>query len=82
MSDLIQFPKIVDSDVQAGIITLNENNENLKERLVKVNLKTTEYSEFDGSLDSKNLNMIADYTTIVNLNYKLKSACHQIEEYN
>lgn len=80
MADLIHFPKIVDSEVQTGIITLNENGENLKERVFKVNLSLTEFNPNDGVSETKNLNMVSDFSTMVNLNYKLKSACHQIEE--
>ena len=80
MAELINFSRIVDSDVQTGIITLNENNENLKDRIVKVNLKINEFNANNGVLETKSLNMISDYSTIVNLNYKMKSACHQIEE--
>ncbi len=72
---LINFARLIDSSVETSIVSLNENLINSKDRNIKINL--TLLNE-----DSKieNLKMFCDYSSLINLNYKLKSACNQIEE--
>jgi hypothetical protein len=76
MSDnLIKFPKLVDSSVETSIITVNENMTNSKDRNIKINL-----SLLNENNKIENLKMFIDLSNFTNLNYKLKSACNQIED--
>lgn len=75
MSDeIIKFPKLVDSSINSGVITYNINDMN-KEKFININMDL---------LDEHNrinkLNFGCEYFTMVNLNYKLKSALNTIEE--
>jgi len=82
---IIQIPKLVDSSVSSGIITLDNEFKNEKQRISKISLTLTEeVSHYTGSPSDKksfnNLNFICDYSNMVNISYKLKSTCNQIEE--
>jgi hypothetical protein len=74
MDEIIKFPKLVDSDISSNIITLDNNLEVTKEKITKVNLSILE----NGKLSE--IITYCDYPNLVNINYKLKSACNQIEE--
>lgn len=75
MSDeIIQFPKLVDSSISSGIITFN-SNENPKDKNINMNLELLEENN-----KISNLNFALDYFTLVNLNYKLKSALNNIDD--
>lgn len=75
--ELIEFPKLIDSSVTSGIITLNDELKNTKEKQTKITLNI-----LDPDRNNKNeeLNFFCDYSNLVNINYKLKSTCTQIEE--
>lgn len=68
-NNIINLPKLVDSQVTSGIITLNENRENLKERQSTINLV----------LENDILNFYVDYSDLVNISYKMKSALNSID---
>lgn len=75
MSDeIINFPKLVDSSISSGIISFNSNN-NPREKNINIDLELLE----ENNKISK-LNLGIDYFTLVNLNYKLKSALNNIDE--
>jgi hypothetical protein len=75
-SELIEFPKLIDSSVSTGIITLDEDYSFSKERQTKINL-TILHPENN---KCENLNFACDYSNLVNVAYKLKSTCNQIEQ--
>jgi hypothetical protein len=75
MSEIIKFPKLVDSSIETSIVSLNENMINSKDRNIQINLTLLQENH-----KIENLRMYCDYSTMMNLNYKLKSACNQIEE--
>lgn len=74
-NQLITFPKLIDSSIETSVISLNENLINSKERNIKINLTI-----LDENNKLENMKMFCDYSSMMNLNYKLKSACNQIEE--
>jgi hypothetical protein len=75
MSDgLIKLKNLVDSSVQSSVITLNEDMKNERERQIKFNLVL----EKEGRLTD--LNFLCDYHDLINMNYKLKTACNQIQQ--
>jgi hypothetical protein len=67
----ITFPKLVDSSITTSIVTLENDFSVSKDRISRLNL----------IIDSKTIACDLDYPNLVNLNYKMKSACNQIEEY-
>ena len=74
MEGIINFPKLVDSEINSNIVTLDNNLITVKERISKINLTL---------MNGNNLEQISshcDYSDLVNINYKLKSAIIQIEE--
>jgi hypothetical protein len=72
----IEFPKLVDSSVITGIETLDNDFILSKERKTRLNLTINEGPDHQNTISCN-----VDYPNLVNLNYKLKSACNQIEEY-
>jgi hypothetical protein len=74
MDEIIKFAKLVDSDITSNITTLDNNLEISKDKLSKINLTVLE----NGRLNE--ISTYCDYPNLVNINYKLKSACNQIEE--
>jgi hypothetical protein len=72
--EIINFPKLVDSTVSSGIITFN-SLENPKQKYVNL---TFDFLEPNNKISK--LNVGCDYYSVVNLNYKLKSALNNIEE--
>lgn len=75
-NDYISFPVMIDSSVANGIITLNDDLINLKERHTQIEIILMNENNKKDKLD-----MLCDYNSLVNINYKMKSACNQIEEY-
>jgi hypothetical protein len=75
-SEIIEFPKLIDSTVSSGIITLNEDSVSTKERQTKITLSILH----PGNLKKENLCFSCDYSNLVNIAYKLKSTCSQIEQ--
>jgi hypothetical protein len=75
-SEILEFPKLIDSCVSTGIITLDEDYSFSKERQTKINLTIfhPENNQYE------NLNFACDYSNLVNVAYKLKSTCNQIEQ--
>ena len=75
-SEILEFPKLIDSSVSTGIITLDEDYSFSKERQTKINLTILhpENNKYE------NLNFACDYSNLVNVAYKLKSTCSQIEQ--
>lgn len=71
---IIGFSKLVDSSVSSGIFTFN-SNENPKEKNINITMDL-----LDESNKIEKLNFGCDYYTMVNLNYKLKSALNNIED--
>jgi hypothetical protein len=76
-SELISFPKIVDSSVTSSIITLNDEFQNPKQKSTEITLSL---STNNNSQDLDSLRFFCDYPSLVNINYKLKSLCSQIDE--
>ncbi len=74
MDEIIKFPKLVDSDVTSNITTLDDNLQTVKEKITKINLTILEKGR------QSDISTYCDYPNLVNINYKLKSACNQIEE--
>jgi len=74
-SHIINLPKLVDSSIETSIVSLEENLTNSKERSIKINLTLLNENN-----KIENLRMYSDSSTLMNLNYKLRSACNQIEE--
>ncbi len=73
--EIIQLPKLVDSSVSSGIITLNNDFKNEKERTTKISLTLlNENRKFE------NYDFLCDYSNLTNISYKLRSTCNQIEE--
>ncbi len=84
-NNIIQFPKLVDSSVSSSIITLDDGLNNPKQRVSKINLVVSAGNNSNSNSNSNNLNnnsstYICDYPNMVNLSYKLRSTCKQIEE--
>jgi hypothetical protein len=74
MEEIINFPKLVDSEINSNIVTLDNNLKTVKERISKVNLTIMKGNNLE------NISSLCDYPDLVNINYKLKSAISQIEE--
>lgn len=74
-NEIIHFPYLVDSQVKSGIITLNQDFQNTKERLTEISLQLEGTDQ-----QRRDLKFFCDYPNLVNLNYKMKSACNQITE--
>jgi hypothetical protein len=72
-NNIIHLPELVDSEVSSGIITLNEDRENLKERQTLINLV------LENDNEKENLNFYCDYSCLVNISYKMKSALNSID---
>lgn len=72
---LISFPKLIDSSISTGIITLNDDIKNPKKRIANCSLSL---NETNGK--NSNINFLIDYSTLVNMNYQLKSMTNQIED--
>lgn len=72
--ELINFPKLVDSSISSGIITFN-SIDNPKDKIINMNLEVLEEND-----KISKLNFGVDYFTLVNLNYKLKSALNNIDD--
>ena len=80
ISKIIAFPKLIDSEIETGITTLNNNHINEKEKIIKLTLKINEWDYNYDKFESKDLKFHCDFDTASNLNYKLKSSLNQIEE--
>ncbi len=75
MSDgLIKMKNLVDCSVESSVITLNEEMKNERERQIKFNLVL----EKEGKLT--NLDFLCDFHDLINMSYKFKTACNQIEQ--
>lgn len=73
--NLFEFPLLIDSSVQGGVITNNTDNKNTKEKIAQCNL---ELSCDDGVKEK--VNFFADYETLYNINYEMKSFINQVKE--
>lgn len=73
----IQFPRLMDSEIETGIFTLNNNFQNEKEKVLKVALYINDPLSKEGL---EELRFYCDPSTASNLNYKIKSSLNQIEE--
>jgi len=71
--EIIKFQKLVDSTVNSGIITLNEDYKNLKEKRIKIMLNL---QNENGEIED--VNFLCNYSNLVNINYKLKSLLNQV----
>ncbi len=71
---ILSFPKLIDSSISSGIITFN-SNDNPKDKIINMKLELLE----ENNTISK-LNYEVDYFSLVNLNYKLKSALNSIDD--
>lgn len=72
--EFISIPKLVDSSISSGIITF-DSIDNPKEKKINLNLELLEENN-----QITKLNFGCDYFTLVNINYKLKSALNNIDE--
>ena len=72
---VFQFPKLIDSTIESGIVTYNTDLKNPKERLANCSL---ELNETNG--DKSHINFLIDYPTLFNLSYQMKSMVNQIDE--
>jgi len=72
--EIINFHRLVDTSISSGIITY-DSIENPREKNIIIKMDIME----DNNKISK-LNFGCDYFTLVNLNYKLKSALNNIDE--
>jgi hypothetical protein len=68
----ITFSKLLDSAVSTNIVSLDNEFNVPKERVTRLELTFSENEKITCDID---------YANLVNLNYKLKSASNQIEEY-
>jgi len=76
MSDeIFNFPKLIDSTVNGGIITNNSEMKNKKEKMTECSLKINEVNG-----DQNSFNFFIDYETLYNLSYQMKSMINQIDE--
>ena len=73
--NLFEFPLLIDSSVRGGVITNDTNMKNTKEKLAECNL---ELSTDDGVKEQ--VNFFADYETLYNINYEMKSFINQVKE--
>ena len=76
----ILFPKLVDSEMETGIITVNHNQIYEKEKIIKISLDIRELDYNNNKKETKKLKFYCDPATASNLNYKIKSSLNQIEE--
>ena len=74
MEEIIKFPRLVDSEINSNIITLDNDLKTIKERISKFNLTIMKGNKLE------NISSFCDYPELVNIHYKLKSAVNQIEE--
>ena len=78
MSELnktINFPRLVDCEIETGIAILNHNHINEKEKIIKISLKIDEFE-----VNNNKMKFYCDHMTASKLNYKLKSSLNQIEQ--
>ncbi len=73
--EIIKFPCLIDSEVSSSVITLNNEFVNEKEKITQISLTL-----LDDTNNLQNIKYFCDFSNMVNLNYKFKSACSQIEE--
>ena len=73
--EVINFPKLVDSNIETGVITYDIEHNNPKERFVTCSL---ELNELNG--DITHTNFVVDFDTLFNFNYQLKSMVNQIDQ--
>jgi hypothetical protein len=73
---ILQFPRLVDSEVSTCIETNNDEFINTKERIAKISFLI----ENEERNKVENTTVLCDFPILMNINYKLKSACSQIEE--
>jgi hypothetical protein len=76
----IQFPRLTDSEIETGVITLNNNFQNEKEKTIKVTLHINENNAETGLNEQRQMKFYCEPSTAANLNYKIKSSLNQIEE--
>ena len=79
-SRIIQFPKLVDSAVETGITTLNNDLVNERQKVMKITLEVNEWDYQYNKEENKIFKFYCEQETVSNLNYKIKSALNQIEE--
>ena len=72
---ILEFPKLIDSSIEAGVITYNSELKNPKERIATCSL---ELNGVDG--DKSKVNFLIEYTNLYNLSYQMKSMINQINE--
>jgi len=72
--ELISIPKLVDNNISSGIITFN-SIDNPKDKVINFNLELLEENN-----QITKLNFGCEYFTLVNINYKMKSALNNIDE--
>lgn len=73
--DVLNFTKLIDSNIETGIITNDIDLRNPRERFANCSL---EFNELNG--DISHTNFLIDYDTLFNLNYQLKSMLNQIDQ--
>lgn len=69
------FTKLIDSNIETGIITHDLDLRNPRERFAHCSLQ---FNELNG--DITHSNFLIDYDTLFNLNYQLKSMLNQIDQ--
>ncbi|MCQ2820407.1 MAG: hypothetical protein MJ252_24340 [archaeon] len=73
--EIFNFPKLIDSNFESGIITFDMDHNNPKERFASCSLQL---NELNG--DISKTNFLVDFDSLYNLNYNLKSMINQIDQ--
>lgn len=90
--DLIKYNKLVDSEIETSIVTLDGSNTNNPREKTSIITLTFENhnAALTNSIDKSKINnenimysskVKVDESVVYNLNYKLKSAVNQINEF-
>ena len=75
MDENFKFPKLIDSSIEGGVVTLDNDFKNPKKRIANCSL---ELNELDGK--KSHINFVVDFQTLYNLSYQMKSMVNQIDE--
>ena len=73
--NVFEFPNLIDSQIEGGIITYDTDMKNPRERIASCSL---EINETNG--DKSHFNFLVDYPTLFNVSYHMKSMINQIDD--
>ena len=74
-NQVLDFLKLIDSNVKGSIITNNQDMKNTKEKISECSLTL---NNINGNIE--HFNFFIDYETLYNLNYQMKSMINQIDD--